>query len=63
MYKLIGLKSMHSFICRIVLYIVLYFDTTQDQNYSTVIFSVSCDLVPLASGILTVLPARGTAWV
>ena len=55
MYKVLGLKSMHSFICRIVLDIVLYFHTTQESLY--------CDLVPLAGGILTVLPARGTACV
>ena len=61
MYKLTGLKSMHSFIYRIVLYIVHYFHTTQESLYSDS-FSF-CDLVPLAGRILKILPARGTACV
>ena len=48
MCKVIGIKSMRSFICRNVLYIVLYFYTTLES----VIFSVFCDLVPVASRIL-----------
>ena len=59
MYKLIGLKSMHRFFWTIVRYIVLYFYTTLN-SHPTVLFSVFCDLVPLAGSILKILLARGT---
>ena len=51
---------MHTFICRIVLCIVLYFLTTLESLLSN-IFSVH--LVPLASRILKILSVRETACV
>ena len=62
--KVIGLQSMHSFICRIVPYITFYFLLLYySRSHSIVIFSVFCDVIPLAGRTYKILLAIGTARV
>ena len=61
MLKAIGLQSMHNFICRIVPYFTFYSYYT--RSHSIVIFSVFCDVIPLAGRTYKILLARGTACV